>query len=458
MNRRLASIVILLALMSARRAAAQTQVGVAPQADVTVGYQGLPYKSTGESSTGINLAEGMLLHVGAGVEAGYDSNVFYSNSSDAGGVISSDIIRVTTFGELTNSTRNGAERPSVVYDVRAGLVYRLYTSDNPEVEKYRTALMPTAGLGLSTNSGHWAFQLTDSFIRQEDPPYAGISGTAAAVPITRDSNLASVQAQWSPGGGRISGTLRYDNTIDVFEQDSGFDYASSLSNQLVLDVSWKWLPKTALFLQASQGWITYLNDTSPSTQGGVTADTRKASSYPLRIYVGLRGLITQKVTAMVALGYVDAFYASGTSNSGILGSTYVDAQVSFAPSMLNRLTLGFHQDVVNSVISNFYYETAVYGSYVQQIAGRVALDLSGRLSHRIYEDLLFDPTHSRTDNTITAGATLDYFIRNWAYVGVGYSLLANLSDYHLPPGPAGGAGESVEYTKNQVFARLGITY
>jgi hypothetical protein len=458
MNRRLALIAALMAFMSARRAAAQTQ-GAVQQGEVSIGYQGLPYKASNESSTGVNLAEGMLLHLGAGVEAGYDSNVFYSSPSDTGGVISSGIIRVTTFGELTNSTRDATvARPSVAYSLRAGLVYRLYTSDNPDVEKYRSAFMPTAGLGLGTTSGHWSFQLTDSFIRMEDPPYAAISGsTAGSAPITRDSNLASVQAQWSPGGGRISGTLRYNNTIDVFEQDSGFSYASSLSHQLVLDLSWKWLPKTALFFEASQGWITYLNSTSDAEMAALM-DGRKSSSYPLRIYVGLRGLITQKMSAMVALGYIDAFYASGTSNSGFLGSTYADAQISYSPSLLNRLTVGFHQDIVNSVISNFYYESAGYASYVQQFAGRVALDLSGRLSHRIYEDLLFDPTHSRTDNTITAGATLDYFIRNWAYAGVGYSLLANLSDYHLPAGPAGGEGASVEYTKNQVFARLGITY
>jgi hypothetical protein len=457
MNRRLALIAAVMAFMSARSAAAQNAV---QQPDLTIGYQGLPYKSSGEHSTGINVADGMLLHVGAGVEAGYDSNVFYSNSSDPGGVIPSGIIRTTAFAELTNAVRGAAaltmETPPVSYSVRAGLVYRLYTSDNPDVEKYRSAFMPTAGLSLGTSSGHWSFSLTDSFIRLEDPPYVGV--TLGAAPITRDSNLAAIQANWAPGGGRISTMLRYTNTIDIFEQDSGFSYASSLANMLTLDVSWKWLPKTALFFEANQGWITYLNSSTPETQGMTVVDTRKSSSYPLRVFIGLRGLITQRVSAAIALGYINAFYASGASSSGILGSTYVDAQLSYSPSMLNRLTVGFHQDIVNSVISNFYYETAVYASYLQQIAGRLALDLSGRLSHRNYEDLLFDPTHSRVDNTITVGATLDYFIRNWAYAGVGYSLLSNLSDYHLPPGPTGGAGESVEYTKNQIFARLGITY
>ena len=65
---------------------------------------------------------------------------------------------------------------------------------------------------------------------------------------------------------------------------------------------------------------------------------------------------------------------------------------------------------------------------------------------------------SRADNVIVVGATLDYFIRNWAYCGVGYSMIGDLSGYH-EPGPGGpGTGAAVDYVKHQVFARLGITY
>jgi len=292
-----------------------------------------------------------------------------------------------------------------------------------------------------------SFQLSDTFIRQEDPPYQG--GAAAANPISRDNNIASVQMGWSPGGGRISTALRYTNSIDIFESKSGFSYASSLTHQLMLDVSWKWLPKTALFVQANQGYVTYLNN----TQG-------KPASYPLRAYLGLRGLITPKLTAIVSLGYANGFYARGATTSGLFGSTYIDLQAVILPSLLNRITIGYHQDFVNSVISNFYYDYSAYLSYVQQLAGRVALDVSGRFSHRDYQGLLFDPVHSRTDNVIVAGATLDYFIRNSIYLGVGYSLTTDLSDYLLPvpPGVTGGQPTPVDYVKHQVFARLGITY
>jgi hypothetical protein len=437
MNRRLALSLAVLAFVCARRASAQ---------DVPLGYQGLPYKATGESPTGINLAEGVLLHVGAGAEAGYDSNVFYGSSSVPGNVVGSGILRFTGFGELTNATRQGT--PVLSYDIRAGLTYRRYTSSNPLVQPFNNAFMPSAGLSLGTTSGTWTFQLADTFLRTEDPPYLGAA--ASGNPIGRDNNLVSAQAQWAPGGGRITGTLRYINSLDIFEQSSGFSYANSINHTFMLDVSWKWLPKTAIFVQASQGYVSYL---SSDTKG-------KVPSYPLHIIAGLRGLITPKLSAIASVGYGNAFYSSGATTSGFLGSTYIDLQAIVTPTLLSRITLGYHQDFANSVISNFYSQYSTYVSYVQQIGGRLSLDISGRYSHIAYSKLLFDPNHSRTDNVLVAGATLDYFIRNWIYAGVGYALTANFSDY-LQPNPQTGMPDPnlpVNYVKHQVFARLGVTY
>jgi hypothetical protein len=445
MNRRLALSIAVFALLSARRASAQQQ-------EVSIGYQGLPYKATGENPTGINLAEGVLMHVGAGAEAGWDSNVFYGSKSappppgSSSAVVGSGILRFTGYGELTNATRQGGT-PALSYDLRAGLTYRRYTSDDTNVQKYSNAFMPTAGVSLATTSGTWSFQLADTFLRTEDPPYLG----AVTNPISRDNNLASIQAQWAPGGGRITGTLRYLNALDIFE-NPGFDYANSVSHTFMLDVSWKWLPKTAIFVQASQGYITYLNTQPPGTPGKVT-------SYPLHVIAGLRGLITPKLMAVASLGYANAFYATGATTGGFLGSSYVDLQAIVTPTLLSRITIGYHQDFQNSVISNFYYAYSAYLSYVQQIGGRLSLDLSGRYTHLNYEGLLFDMNNHRVDDTVVGGATLDYFIRNWIYAGVGYALIANFSDYHLPnaagmPDP----NRPVDYVKHQVFARLGVTY
>src|SRR3982750_3266658 len=99
--------------------------------EVTIGYQGLPYKAGGESNTGIQVSDGVLLHVGVGAEAGYDSNVFYSNVDP----IASPMIRTSVFGDLSNATRTGAAG-RLSFDARAGVVYRRYQSDDVAVEPY----------------------------------------------------------------------------------------------------------------------------------------------------------------------------------------------------------------------------------------------------------------------------------------------------------------------------------
>jgi len=429
MNRRLAlSIALLASTMASRLAFAQGLT--AGQGEVTIGYQGLPYKSSGESNTGIQVSDGVLLHVGAGAEAGYDSNVFYQNTNE----VSSPILRVALFGDMSNATRTAAAT-RVSFDVRAGVTYRRYQSDNVGVND-NNAWMPTAGLALSTGGGQFGFGLADTFARLEDPPYAQGGNL-----ISRYNNQASAEGRWSPGGGRITATLRYTNMLDIFTTDSGYSYASTDNNYVMLDAAWKWLPKTAVFINAQQGYIFYLNDAQAMMNG-------KTSSYPLQVVAGLRGLLTEKTSALLALGYTNGFYSGPLSTGGFLGSSYADLSFTFRPTMLSRIVAGYRHDFTNTVISSFSYNETVYLSYVQQIAGRLALDLSGRYQHRNYGGQFVDPTQAgRNDNFVQVGGTLDYFVRNWSYFGVGYSLLSNSSN--VP---------NVEYLKQQMFVRVGITY
>ncbi|HXU07192.1 MAG TPA: hypothetical protein VN903_39835, partial [Polyangia bacterium] len=60
---------------------------------------------------------------------------------------------------------------------------------------------------------------------------------------------------------------------------------------------------------------------------------------------------------------------------------------------------------------------------------------------------------ARLDNFFQVGATLDYFVRNWMYAGLGYSLLLNDANLTGAADP-----NSADYTKHQMFVRLGVTY
>jgi hypothetical protein len=440
MNRRLGLWIGLATLLAGSVAYAQEEV--------TVGYSGLPYKSSGESNTGIQLSEGTLLHAGVGVEAGYDSNVFYS----ANNVKGSSIVRVMPYAEITNATRNGPVAKLLTFDIRAGLQYRYFGSTDEDVKKYSSAWNPNAGLSLSLGGGQVGFGVADVFARIEDAPYIPSPNPNGAStnqpPIQRNNNQASAEVRWAPGGGRLTGTLRYMNMIDIYDQS--YSYANAMTNSLMFDIAWKWLPKTAVFLNAQQGYVYYFNQTPliDLTTGLPTGANLKNNSYPLYITAGLRGLLTEKTSAVLSVGYVNAFYSSGGSTSGFLGSTFAELTGTFRLTQLSRLVVGARHDFLNSVISNFAYRDTVYLSYVQQIAGRLALDVSGRYAHLNYQGAFVDPSQvGRVDDLWQAGVTLDYFLRNWAYLGVGYSLLDNRSNIPIN-----------EYLKQQVFARLGVTY
>ena len=435
MNRRLA-LWTALAVTTASPLAFAQQAG---QGEVTIGYQGLPYKPSGESRTGIQVSDTVLMHVGAGAEAGYDTNVFYSEINPTG----SQIYRASLFAALTNASRTGAAASRVSFDGRLGLQYRRYQGSDAALDSYRNAWMPNGGVAVYAGGGQLGFGLAETFARLEDPPY-----TAGQPAIIRNNNQASVEGRWAPGGGRLNGLLRYTNMVDIFSS-GGFSYADSVTNYLMLDAAWKWLPKTAIFFNAQQGYIFYLEDT-----------TLKQSSFPLRLTTGLRGLLTERLSAVLSLGYMNGFYSSGATTGGFLGSTYGELSFTMRPTDLSRIIVGTRHDFQNSVISNFYYANSVYASYVQQIAARFAIDLSGRYVHKEYEGLLPNTgAAARADHFVQLGATLDYFVRNWMYAGLGYALILNDADITPDPAsPSPALPDSADYTKHQVFVRLGLTY
>ena len=165
---------------------------------------------------------------------------------------------------------------------------------------------------------------------------------------------------------------------------------------------------------------------------------------------GLRGLLTEKTSAVLTLGYVNGFYSNGASTSGFLGSTYLDLAFTARLTQLSRAVVGFRHDFVNAVISQLrlrrdrlrFLRPADRGAPRARSLGPVRLPVvPGR------RPATRRPAGNRVDNFFQFGATLDYFLRNWAYLGVGYSLLDNRSNK-----------PNDEYLKQQVFARLGVTY
>jgi hypothetical protein len=434
---------VTLSLLLGGAASAQQQYGPVSGGLVVAGTP------TVSPQNGLLLSDGALLHAGVTAEGGYDSNVFYDDTP--GNKYDSSLLRITPFAEITNTARNGEVPSGLYFDARAALTYREYFSSDSNITTLRS-FTPSLGATLEHNSnGTLALSIMDSFSRVQDAPYTHAQVSNGM--IIRDNNLAAAQLRLAPGGGRLQGVLRLVNIVDYFET-AGLKPANSMSNELMLDVSWRWLPKTALYFQVRQGYIYYFNDSADlAAAGGAFAlnnMAEKSSSFPLRAMLGLRGLITEKTSVALAVGYQNAFYSNGESTGGFLGSTFAAGELVVMPILQTRITFGAKHEFQNSVIGNFLYDDGAYINASYQTPTRLVGSLWGSYDHKEYRGVPMEP---RLDNLVQAGAILDYYLKSWALIGVSYALARNTTDYAPAQGLSG-----ANYTKHQIFARAGITY
>jgi hypothetical protein len=408
----------------------QGQQGLESMGGASFGPGGLASRAPLGQDTGVKLSETSLLHVGVGAEGGYDTNVFYNDQDP----VSAPILRVIPFIQLTNATRTGAVPSGVYYDLGASLIYREYLS-NDEQTKQQRAFNPVASGLLEFSSGRaFSLILNDSFSRVEDPPY----NQAQTGHITRDTNLGSAQLQFAPGGGRLRGVLRYTNTVDYFESKD-FKFANLVGHEGVFDGSWLWLPKTALFITASGGWVHY-------TDSGANGGPEKFDSYPVRAVAGLRGLLTEKLSVLLAAGYANGFYQGTASTTGLSNLAGL-VELSYAPTLFTNITLGYRHEFRNAVVGTFYDVDGAYLGVRQAVAGRLQLLVYGKFEHRRFSG---SDTEIRTEEFVQGGLAVDYFVQEWFYAGAGYSMWLN----RLSSGAVG----TPDYTKHQIMGRLGFTY
>jgi hypothetical protein len=389
-------------------------------------------------ASGLKLGEGMVLHAGLFADVGYDTNVLYTNGTSTDST-PSPVLHITPRLELTNAEKDGSVPGGTYYDLVASVDFRKYLSNAQDVTA-QDAINPSVGGTAEFSSGQaLAFSLSESFTRYQQAPYQ------PGAPIGLDTNLVSASLTFAPGGGRLRVMLRYANLINYYERP--YYLGGYMGNEGVLDVSWRWLPKTSLYLKVAGGAITYL---------WITPDHH--ASYPLRTLLGIRGLLTEKLGVNIAAGYNNAFYSDSSSPSGF-GNVGIVTEVNYTMSLLSRAGLGYHHDFVNSpFLGGFYDMDAIYGIYQQLVASRLVTYLYGRFENRRYGpareigDTSANPTLvSRVDNYALGGVAVDYVIAKIIMLGASYSLVLNRT-------LSGEQAGAVNFTKHVLLFRLGAVY
>jgi hypothetical protein len=390
----------------------------------------------GAHAHGIRLGDALVLHLSLGAEVDYDSNIFYESSHEHGAFY----LRLNPSFELTTRPREGHRQ--VEFSAHGGLGYVEYLTSDSAIENHRQFNVDAGLLASFFNLNPYNFQLFDNYVRTTQPPYTVSSGN-----LDRDTNELGVRINLSPGGGRLTFYVGYLFGVDYFEPALLQSYDLQY-HRFDLRASWRVLPKTAIYVQATEVINQY-----PTPGIGM-----HPNSFPFHVDAGLQGLITAKLTVNLWVGYGNGFYASGPNPNTAIGGV----SASWKPTILSTGQLGYQHDFINSLLGSYYDEDAVYASWTQLI-WRFTGFLRAQYSNLRFNGVqAVQATTDGTDNMVELNVRVDYPFKDWLFASVGYDLLLDRSNRKLTIGTPGSPMVPelvpVDYTKHVVYLRLTATY
>ena len=343
------------------------------------------------------------VHPGVAGEFGYDSNFYLRGTKDGAPIV--DVLRLRVTPSLSISTlspqrREGdgdqAARPKVNFRAGVAGIYNEYIAPKAD---YRTDAAKFRNLGALANFNlhilperPFGALMYGDLVRTIQASNA--SDTSYA--YTRINTAIGGELIWAPGGGLFDWRLggRYDSTF--FEADA-FKGLNNNTAQLNTRGRWRFLPRTALMFDASQGFTRY------GSRGG--SQGYLLDSDPLRARVGLSGLITQSFGFLGMFGWGATFSHAGPA--GIPAQNYdgpiAQAQLTFYPTpspglaesqretslTLSQIGLGYTRDFANSYFGSFYTRDRGYASISYFFAARVLVVLEGGVSRVHFPDLYY---------------------------------------------------------------------
>jgi hypothetical protein len=197
-----------------------------------------------------------------------------------------------------------------------------------------------------------------------------------------------------------------------------------------VDVKLKFLPETAAIFTSNYDARIYSN----------TAVNPNASE--LKVQIGLAGLITTKLSAVLKAGWAQGF------GTGEISTVIGQAEVTWLPTELGSLAVGFLRDV---------YPVSGYGSYIDDrpylsgklfLGGRLQLSLTASYDFFDFAESPQNPT-GRNDSQLSFNAVATYQCFRWLLVGGGLLFTYHTSSLDV---------NSTNYTQWQPYVEVTFTY
>src|SRR5262249_20970828 len=123
---------------------------------------------------------------------------------------------------------------SLQWHANLRLAYQEYLSGNSDVRAQRDLGIGLNVAAMAFPGQKWSFAVTDDFVRDTRP-----TNFESTSNLNRDINHLALAMLLQPPGRTLFGDLRYENTIDFFEQSSQ-RFANRIQHTAAARVNWQW--------------------------------------------------------------------------------------------------------------------------------------------------------------------------------------------------------------------------
>ncbi len=219
-------------------------------------------------------------------------------------------------------------------------------------------------------------------------------------------------------GYRFQGVRFLDGNADTAERDG---------HRVQLLTLWKFFPKTAAFADISYSIIDYPLQNDGKDLNGNDLPSRNVDSTPFEAALGVRGLVTQRLSTELRAGFIHTFNDEPESKRGPTGRFSLEYKLEPAFSVRTGYQLG----VRPTAFANYYQLHHVFADLRLYLLSRISI--TGGAAYQIFD---FDTSNSfagaeRSDPTLIANAGLSYEFFDWLSAGLTWRLTRNFTDFEI---------------------------
>jgi len=370
------------------------------------------------------------------VSSSYDSNVFYEADPEPTGSTPNDGWMMKLGGGLQLKNRR---RSTIELNLDASMAYRHYLQIDDEGGRIRQDVLdnrnPSDFVKGDANvlfgvQNPLKLKLSDQVSYVERPAYENtIFG------FERLTNRARALAIFAPGGAGLDGPLSitagYELFLVTFLNDKQSlqiqGRSEKIAHSLILETKWRFLPKNYLIFNLNFGSNDY-NNFQPEEGQSADAESLSRDSTPLRVQLGLSGLLSPRFSVFLKAGYANTYNKNGESFSGFIALT----ELTYQWEPLFNVSVGYQRDGQDSGFSNFYTLNRLFLKGNLHLTERITL--GGDLS---YDEYTYSASNAvgdleRVDPVTRAQVRLSLPISGQLRAQLGWSIEVNASMYVLP--------------------------